>query len=556
MKKIAILSVVSLFTFAACSSASHDRDEESVGSASIAITSVPSDVGCIRIDAQGARSTVRDFDVAPGNSSVLQLASLAVGTVSFRGYAFAGACASVLPTTVAGWISEPVLANVSTSSTVSVTLAMKRNGKASVNVDFQDDDAGAAPEAGTLCTSNAQCPAGMPCVGGVCTSQKVLGAACSASTECLSAFCADGVCCNSVCTGACVACNQTGTLGSCTAAPPVAGETCGGWSLGPVMPRASSGHAQLTLNDGRVFVHGSPSDTRPMLFDGTSWTFGPAEPVPGARTDPEALLLPNGRVLVVGGRFGTTLAGPTTVFDATTMTWTAGPSMPVLVTNSAKVVLPSGKVALFGGYDASDAPVMTVQIYDPVGNFWSMGPSTLFPRADATATLLPNGRVLLAGGPGDGLRLAGQTSELFDPSSFTLTAGPSMAVGRYQHGAALLPNGRVLVFGGVGANRSSEIYDAVTNTWTGAGNMSRGRRAATSALVGGKVLAVGGYDFSTGGGNALGFTESFDPATSSWTEGPSLVVQRARHGMSIAYGRVLVTGGHLGGGPLASTEQL
>src|SRR3954471_2074673 len=55
--------------------------------------------------------------------------------------------------------------------------------------------------------------------GGRCNPalDKALGASCNCGDECGSGFCADGVCCNTQCTGACVACNQPSTLGQCSA---------------------------------------------------------------------------------------------------------------------------------------------------------------------------------------------------------------------------------------------------------------------------------------------------------------------------------------------------
>src|SRR5262249_37445239 len=45
------------------------------------------------------------------------------------------------------------------------------------------------------------------------------GQACAAASDCLSGSCVDGYCCNSVCTGTCLACNVTGSLGTCTPVP-------------------------------------------------------------------------------------------------------------------------------------------------------------------------------------------------------------------------------------------------------------------------------------------------------------------------------------------------
>ena len=63
--------------------------------------------------------------------------------------------------------------------------------------------------------------------------QSVLGAACGSPVDCLSNFCADGVCCDSACTGSCSSCNQTSFIGSCrpvASGPPAAGRTCAPYS--------------------------------------------------------------------------------------------------------------------------------------------------------------------------------------------------------------------------------------------------------------------------------------------------------------------------------------
>src|SRR6185369_882869 len=58
------------------------------------------------------------------------------------------------------------------------------------------------------------------CTRGTC-GVKPLGASCSRTAECESGFCADGVCCNLACDGACVTCNQPGKMGQCL--PVIAG---------------------------------------------------------------------------------------------------------------------------------------------------------------------------------------------------------------------------------------------------------------------------------------------------------------------------------------------
>ncbi len=45
------------------------------------------------------------------------------------------------------------------------------------------------------------------------------GQACGVGGECVSGFCVDGVCCDTQCVGACVACNVSGSVGTCTNVP-------------------------------------------------------------------------------------------------------------------------------------------------------------------------------------------------------------------------------------------------------------------------------------------------------------------------------------------------
>ncbi len=85
-------------------------------------------------------------------------------------------------------------------------------------------------------------PDGRPMVG-ACVDRpavgRLAGAACSCHDECGSGFCVDGVCCNTACTGTCLACNLAGQAGNCSpvaagSLPVVAGQcvaqaaaTCG-----------------------------------------------------------------------------------------------------------------------------------------------------------------------------------------------------------------------------------------------------------------------------------------------------------------------------------------
>lgn len=157
-----------LFSGMGCSSAAeHDGD---TGVAQIAISQVPLDgsVGCIAVTATGNHTVSRSFNVSPGQNTVLDMNGLPVGTVSFAGNAYQGPCHAVATTTSPTWLSDPVLASVSNSQPVMVHLTMRRNGKAGVDVDFEDEPTCRAN--GAPCLAAAEC-CSQSCVAGTCGAQ-------------------------------------------------------------------------------------------------------------------------------------------------------------------------------------------------------------------------------------------------------------------------------------------------------------------------------------------------------------------------------------------------
>ena len=122
-------------------------------------------------------------------------------------------------------------------------------------------------------------------------------------------------------------------------------------------------------------------------------------------------------------------------------------------------LLPDGKVLIVGGTTSTGSgdlqPTATVEVYDPAAGSFSVTGSMSEARTYHTATLLPSGKVLVAGG-GD----ENSTAEIYDPTTgaFSITGG--MEIGRSGHAATLLPNGSVLVSGGgiFAGLASAELY--------------------------------------------------------------------------------------------------
>ena len=70
----------------------------------------------------------------------------------------------------------------------------------------------------TVCTADADCISGTPCVSGSC-GKKPIGASCALGTECNSTICAQGVCCATTCSGTCKSCAVSDSAGSCINVP-------------------------------------------------------------------------------------------------------------------------------------------------------------------------------------------------------------------------------------------------------------------------------------------------------------------------------------------------
>jgi hypothetical protein len=195
---------------------------------------------------------------------------------------------------------------------------------------------------------------------------------------------------------------------------------------GPLTTRRYA-HRAVALNDGRVAIFGgtnfgslsSIEIFNPWDFTFNNGTFANGGDMASRRHDHEAVLLPDGKILIAGG----------------IRTSEGTPS----VRNTAELYDPETMTSL-----ATESAMAS-------------------PRQSFGITLLPNGKVLIAGGNSAALTdspIAG--AELFDPSSGSFHLTGPLVVGRQQHTVTALYDGRVLVTGGRTPSssyaNSSEIY--------------------------------------------------------------------------------------------------
>jgi N-acetylneuraminic acid mutarotase len=338
--------------------------------------------------------------------------------------------------------------------------------------------------------------------------------------------------------------------------------TEGSWSLGELNePRHS--HTATLLPDGRVLIAGGTGTAVGSILDSfeifdpvtDTWTL-PAETLNQARTGHTATLLPDGRVLVVGGFLeGMPFSDSVEIFDPVTETWelTTGTLNQGRRSHTATLLV-DGRVLIAGGVGSGVGWTSSVEIFDPATETWELSTETLNQeRADHTATLLSDGRVLVAGGygvvNGTGFLQELVGTEVFDPVTESWTSMGDLAEPRKWHAATLLPDGRVLVAGGFNASsdrdlESTEIFDPVSDTWTLASEtLNQGRSWHTATLLAdGRVVVAGGG--GAGLWNTLFTFEILAPPITLGLPAETLNQARADHTATLLPdGRVLIAGG-------------
>ncbi|HLG99222.1 MAG TPA: hypothetical protein VKX49_23125 [Bryobacteraceae bacterium] len=324
-----------------------------------------------------------------------------------------------------------------------------------------------------------------------------------------------------------------------------------GWNPTGSMSAARADHAAVLLPNGKVFVVGSARNAD--LYDPATGNF---QPVGRTLFDHgftlTATLLGDGRVFILGG---TNSPSGAELYDPVSGKFTAAaaPLQPHGYAHSA-TLLNDGRVLLVGGLtlpgtggSCSDTNA-GAEFFDPKSGTYSKAAPLQVNRNYHTATLLQDGRVLIAGGILKGAFSAPcnaelNSAEIFDPSSGAFSSAGPMQQIRGAGFAVLLPSGKVLLGGGDAAEGSAELFDPATATFTATGSMSDISRAIAGAILlpNGQVLVAGGKGVL---GTPTDAVELYNPATGTFSVTGSLGLPRA--GLTVTLlvnGKVLAAGG-------------
>jgi len=234
-------------------------------------------------------------------------------------------------------------------------------------------------------------------------------------------------------------------------------------------PRAA-GQA-VRLHNGDVLIVGgdSSADGLPLagaeLYHTSNGTFSLTGSMQTPRDFFAAVLLKNGKVLVMGGSStgqhasGMVEEASAEIYDPATGRFTPTGSMTTGRNKLGATLLPDGRVLVVGGQNggAFGARLASTEIYDPAKGKFTAGPNMSSRRFKLLTGVvsLKNGRVLVAGGA--------DQPEIYDPASnaFVGVIGPKLDA-FYFSTATLLDNGEVLIVGGYGSQAGA---GAINHAW-------------------------------------------------------------------------------------------
>lgn len=334
-------------------------------------------------------------------------------------------------------------------------------------------------------------------------------------------------------------------------APALSNAAEGTWSFTGTMLEWQDGPTGTVLPDGKVLIAGGMFGSRgAQVYDPSTGLFSQTGSLNEGRYQHGAVLLPNGKVLIIGG-YRTengidVYAQRAELYDPASGTFSLAAEMRTGRAGHTATLMGNGKVLIAGGVLQSTGYLASVELYDPQVDTFSLTASMEVPRATHTATLLNDGKVLIAGGS-DGHSPLGSV-QLYDPATESFTWSGVLGSARFAHTADLLPNGKVLLAGGMvsggatGAEQSAsaELFDPGDRSFAATGSLTYARMGHRAAqLPNGKILMVGGP-----GQTIQTAAEVYDPATGTFSDAGSTMGSAVYPAVTpLRNGMVLVAGG-------------
>ncbi len=360
-------------------------------------------------------------------------------------------------------------------------------------------------------------------------------------------------------------------------------------ALGDVLQFQHTGVPQPFLVLGASFTTGTTPlppelSNRPLDIAPPSFLFTEVVAAPNGLTTP--IPVPNNLLLAgltIQWQAGA-LPGTTQLFDALSNRTTTQLAQPLVPTQlpattvgrawAARIRRPDpqggpGTWLFAGGAlrpTIQQQPLQTSEVFDPLTLEVTAGPLLPDDVYAMTTTELLDGTTLLTGGvttlPANPAQQdATDGAVLYEPVANTFTAMPPMSTPRFLHAAARLPDGRVVVVGGSATAdlsapvllTNSEVFDPATRTWSpGPSLAAPWFWGALSSLPNGELLLHGGLVLTPFGLVPAPICQRLLTGTGgslSWAPGAPMAQPRVAHDRGtilLADGRLLIAGGCVG----------
>jgi hypothetical protein len=219
---------------------------------------------------------------------------------------------------------------------------------------------------------------------------------------------------------------------------------------------ARAGHVAVLLQNGKVLIAGGVGPawdflSSAELYDPATGRFSPTGSMTVARESHTGVRLLDGRALIVGGHRGRradiTLYASAEIYDPASGAFRRVGDMRIRRHKHDAILLPDGQVLITGGSDEGDDRGVydSSELFDPKTETFTAGPTMKLGRYKhaGSSLVLPSGLVLVAGGA--------PRAETYDPLSrtFTLVAGDARMAGQFS-AVAPLKHGGALITGGYG----------------------------------------------------------------------------------------------------------
>jgi hypothetical protein len=381
--------------------------------------------------------------------------------------------------------------------------------------------------------------------------------------------------------------------------------------IGTITSGTSKGTANVpNTTTYTLTVTNAAGDTQTATATVTAGKFTVTGSMTTARNGHKAILMKNGRVLIVGGYKDQVALKSAEIYDPGLGTFTATGDMDFIRTGCTATALNTGSVLIAGGYDeVNHLTLASAELYDPAsGKFTSTTGTMTEPRKNATATVLSDGKVLIAGGnPGTTGVYDTASADLYDPAQDSFAATGAMTNSRMWAGSILLTSGVVLILGGARTVGNAgqwvlgvDVYDSLKGVFSPTTDLAHYWQADSPSdllLSNGKVLLfdtsndnlpilfdyvgksstetsmntpiqVNGYSVTllasglilkAGGDSIISTLVNsawlYDPERSAISNTSNLLVQRGGHSATmLAGGSVLIAGGMTVGGGLMTTR--